>query len=48
MDTALFDSAPYAPLMSVPDIVAYHSTVRNYVPNQQGKDDLSTLVVNGG
>jgi peptide/nickel transport system substrate-binding protein len=48
MDTALFDSAPYAPLMSVPDIVAYHSTVQNYVPNQQGKDDLSTLVMSGG
>jgi peptide/nickel transport system substrate-binding protein len=48
MDTALFDAAPYAPLMSVPDVVAYHSNVQNYVPNQQGKDDLSTLAVTGG
>lgn len=48
MDTALFQSAPYAPLMSVPDIVAYHSNVTNYVPNQQGKDDLSMIAMTNG
>lgn len=48
MDTALFQSAPYAPLMSVPDIVAFHSNVSNYVPNQQGKDDLSMVAVSNG
>lgn len=48
MDVALHENAPYAPLMSVPDVVAYAAGVTNYVPNQQGKDDLSTIVVNDG